>query len=102
MVRNAVARQKHWALMLALVTCSPLTCLLSGRRNVRRDGKIRHPRRGMEAAGIYGVAAEFGAKALTTAPCLTTSALTSRPLPLSVRHLQRHDQNRAGIRSAGR
>ncbi len=49
--------------MLAWVTCSPLPVLLSGRRNVRRDGKIRHPRVEMEAAGIYGVAAEFGAKA---------------------------------------
>ena len=26
MVRNAVDAAKHWALMLALVTCSPLTC----------------------------------------------------------------------------
>ncbi len=35
----------------------------------------------MEAAGIYGVAAEFGAKALTICTYLITSAL-SRPLPV--------------------
>ena len=40
----------------------------------------------MEAAGIYGVAAEFGAKALTI--CTVSDHIrthTSRPLPLSVR-----------------
>ncbi len=33
-------------------------------RHLREDGKTRHPRHG-EAAGIYGVAADLGAKALT-------------------------------------
>ncbi len=102
MVRNAVDAAKDWALMLALVTCSPLTCSTLRRRNVRRDGKIRHPRRGNGSGGIYGVAAEFGAKALTICTVLTTSALTSKPLPLSVRPPSTHDQNRTGIRSVGR
>ncbi len=85
MVRNAVDAAKALGIMLALVTCSPLTCSTLRTAKCRRDGKIRHPRRGNGSGWYLRVAAEFGAKALTICTVSDHIALTSRPLPLSVR-----------------
>ena len=55
-------RQEQGCDACAWVTSSPPTCSTPGPLHVRRHGKYGILGVEMEAAGIYGVAAEFGAK----------------------------------------
>ena len=60
-----LTRLKRWAWTRASVTSSPLICSIRRTRRCSTMEKYGILGVEMEAAGIYGVAAEFGAKALT-------------------------------------